>query len=652
MSSIKKINPTPPDIGHAGIRNFLHGLTRKQKRLILVINDAMVFVTSLFISFVLRLGIPDVAFIQMLIPLSAIVAAGGIFALGYLGFYRTLIRAFEFRTVNILAAGIVIAGLIIAAYDYFDPSLSIPRSIPIIFVMVSFILIGTSRVVARWYYQYSIGIEGAKEKVIIYGAGENGNHLAATLSGSREFSLVGFLDDDPAIKGHFMRGRRIFSPDELELLVSRYKKLRIMLCISNLSPVQKRRIFENVRKYNIQLDVVPSLADVVSGISSYEDFQQVQIEDLLGRETVPPIDEYFVDAIAGKTILVSGAGGSIGSEICRQILSGNPARLIVIENSEPALYLLNRNLDELIAHEHYTTPIDYCLCNNTDRVSVSALMGEKKPNIVYHAAAYKHVPIVENNILAAVHNNIIGTQVMAEESIAAGVGRFVLISTDKAVRPPNVMGATKRVAELILQAHAQEQEQEQNGKKPKTIFSIVRFGNVLGSSGSVIPLFISQIDAGGPVTVTHEEITRYFMTISEAAQLVIQAGFLSCGGDVYVLEMGKPVKIVELAKLMVQLSGKTIISDENPHGDIELQISGLRPGEKLFEELLIDSDAKQTAHPKILVANEVAISPKKMELHLKAFSKAIANNNRNAAITRLGKLVSGFNPSVKNSQKT
>ena len=613
---------------------FLLGLSRKQKRLVLVIGDGFLLGFSFYAALVLRLGAPSPQYLQSLYPVFAIMIVTGVLVLWILGFYRAFIRAFEFSTVNILIGSMIIIGMLIAAFAYFVPTVWLPRSVPIIFVLLAFVLIGASRVVARWFYLYATGKFATKENVLIYGAGENGIRMAATLSGSRDFRLVGFIDDDPGVKGHVLRGQRIFSPNDIEMLSKRYDKLRVLLCISKLTPDQKRQIFEGMRSYNLQLDVIPSLSDVVSGKDSYEDFRKVQIEDLLGRNIVAPIERLFVDAIAGKTILVTGAGGSIGSEICRQILRCKPSQLIVIENSEPSLYALNNSLRELMEKENIDVGVEYRLAHVGDREQIRAVLGETRANIVYHAAAYKHVPIVEDNILAGIKNNIIGTNVLSEECIRAGVERFVLISTDKAVRPPNVMGATKRVAELILQAKAEAQSD--------TIFSIVRFGNVLGSSGSVIPLFISQIEAGGPVTVTHKEVTRYFMTIMEASQLVIQAGFLSNGGDVYVLDMGEPVKIVELAELMVQLSGKTIKNAENPDGDIEIKITGLRPGEKLYEELLIDANAAGTAHPKILVANEASLKPAEMNKKLKLFEKCLHDNDINSATKILEEMVSGF----------
>ena len=604
-----------------------------------MVNDGILAAISLWLAFFLRIGSPSTTHLVQLIPVFILVALGSVLFLWLLGFYNNLLRELEIRILNSLAAGVLLTAALIAAFGYFDNTVLIPRSIPAIFSIVFFLLVGSSRLFGRWYYRYAVGLNANSQPIIIYGAGETGTHTASILDNSREFSLIGFVDDDTSLHGHRIRGRRIFPIKQLESLSNRYPDLRVLICISNLSSQQRRSIIENLQAYPVQVLTVPSLSDVVAGRARSDDIKEVRLSDLLGRDQVPPIVELFENAIVGKTILVSGGGGSIGSEICVQLAGNQPEKIIAIDSNEFALYQLEQKLRKNLGTSYDSTAFEFLLCDILDEKGLARILELYRPDVVYHAAAYKHVPIVERQPLKGIANNILGTHILVKLCSDAGVKQFTLVSTDKAVRPTNVMGATKRVAELVVQAMQLAQDQ--------TKFTIVRFGNVLGSSGSVIPLFKEQIAAGGPVTVTHPEVTRFFMTIPEAAQLVIQAGFLGKGGEVFVLDMGEPVLIQKLARLMIQLSGKTAKDADNPGGDIPLEFTGLRPGEKLYEELHLTENAEGTTHPKIMLANEEHLPPKVMEGHIRNFKKIIESGDRLEGLKLLSSLVEGFKPDLR-----
>ncbi len=582
----------------------------------------------------LRLGMLTTEYLVSLVPAILFVCILGPLVFWFLGFYKTLIRAFDFRSVNTLATGCALLGVSLAAFAYFRGGFLLPRSTPLIFILVTFMALGTSRIIARWFYVYSLGSNKSRSPILIYGAGEAGNKIASILSGSTEFSLVGFIDDDKTLHGSFMRGRKVYAIKNLDDLVSRYGNIRILLSIKNLTPANKREIFERLNRPGITVQVIPSLTDVVVGRDSIESIREIQIEDLLGRDIVPPIPAIFKDALAGSIVLVTGGGGSIGSEVCKQVVANAPKKLVLLEQSEFALYRIEQQLSALQTEAGTNVSIEYCLGRVDDRKLVAHLLQQHRPDLVVHTAAYKHVPIVENNILEAVRNNIIATNTLADECRKNKIARFMLVSTDKAVRPTNIMGATKRFAEMVIQSQAEE--------AGVSIFSMVRFGNVLGSSGSVVPLFKEQIAKGGPVTVTHKEITRYFMTIPEAAQLVIQAAYIATGGEVFVLDMGEPVKIDALARMAVRLSGKTVRDDENPTGDIAIEYVGLRPGEKLYEELLIGGNAAPTEHPKIMQASEICLEKAKLKAFLEQLEKAVSLSDPSLAIKILNETVSGI----------
>ncbi|MEM9332677.1 MAG: nucleoside-diphosphate sugar epimerase/dehydratase [Pseudomonadota bacterium] len=616
------------------LKETLLGLNRFQKRSVLMVNDAIMALAALWIAYFLRVGPLSGLQLTQLSQVFVLACITCIAILWTFGFYNNLLRDLEIRILNALAAGVIITSIVIAAYGFFDPDVFLPRSVPIIFAIVVFLLIGGSRVFGRWYYRRAVGIHKNSQPILIYGVGETGRNAASVLDNSREFRLVGFLDDDKSLHGTRIKGRRIIGLKGLPKLTKRYQKLRILICIANLESQQRRKIIENLQSHDVQILTIPPLSEVVAGRASFDDIKEVKLQDLLGREQVPPIQKFFQDAIYKKTVLISGGGGSIGSEICMQIAANEPKKIIVLDNSEFALYALEQKMLKHLPASFVNTNVVFLLCNILDEKALAAIFREHKPDVVYHAAAYKHVPIVERQPLKGVENNILGTYRIGKISAQENVKHFTLVSTDKAVRPTNVMGATKRVAELVIQALQQETK--------KTTFSIVRFGNVLGSSGSVIPLFQRQIAAGGPVTVTHPEVTRYFMTIPEAAQLVIQSSFLANGADVYVLDMGEPILIRKLARLMIQLSGKTARDAENPGGEIEIKFTGLRPGEKLFEELHLTDKVEGTIHPKILVANEKSISAKAMHGHIRQFEKLANADDDKKTLALLSDLVDGF----------
>ncbi|HWI86238.1 MAG TPA: nucleoside-diphosphate sugar epimerase/dehydratase, partial [Sphingomonas sp.] len=431
--------------------------------------------------------------------------------------------------------------------------------------------------------------------VLIYGAGSSGRQLAGVVENSRQMRVVGFLDDDTSLQGGHLLGLPVFSPKRLDALIVKLSVADIVVAMPSVPRRRRREVIERLRSAGVVVRTLPGLMDLAQGKVQASDIKELDIEDLLGRDSVAGDAEQLRNLFAEACVAVTGAGGSIGSELCRQILAGSPATLLLIDSSEFALYAIHRELEERLAPDEPCRIIPL-LGSVTDRARMREILAAWRPSTIYHAAAYKHVPLVEHNPVEGTRNNVFGTLVMAELAQELEVARFVLVSTDKAVRPTNVMGATKRLAELILQALA--------ASSPTTCYAMVRFGNVLGSSGSVVPLFRQQIREGGPVTITHPEITRYFMTIPEAAQLVVQAGIMARGGEVFVLDMGDPVRVYDLARNIIELSGLSIRSPETPDGDIEIDIIGLRPGEKLYEELLIGNDPIRTAHPRIMMANE------------------------------------------------
>ncbi|GAB1268516.1 nucleoside-diphosphate sugar epimerase/dehydratase [Aurantivibrio infirmus] len=458
-----------------------------------------------------------------------------------------------------------------------------------------------------------------REPIIIYGAGHGGFQLANALQGSK-YKVAGFVDDNPRIRGTIMRGLKVSNPKKLPRLVKTFGVKHILLALGNAPRSKRSSIIKQLEALEISVKTIPDMNDILAGKSKIEDIRDVDVEDLLGRDQVMPVPMLLSACITNKNVFVSGAGGSIGSELCRQILKQSPTRLVLFELNEYNLYKAEAELTEIIASHGYQIELVSILGSAQNKSQLKRVFESYNINTIYHAAAYKHVPLIEKNIIEGVKNNVLGTWFCALAAIDANVDSFVLISTDKAVRPSNVMGASKRLAELSLQALAENQK--------VTRFTMVRFGNVLGSSGSVVPLFRKQIHNGGPVTVTHPEITRYFMTIPEAAELVLQAGSIGTGGDVFVLDMGQPVKIVDLAKRMIQLSGLSLKDESNENGDIEVKFSGLRPGEKLFEELLIGKNVTSTSHPRILRAEEKHLKYSEIKIILEDLEKSCRQQKR------------------------
>ncbi len=519
----------------------------------------------------------------------------------------------------------------------------VPRSLGILQPLLLLLGVTLSRAFVRyWLGAIHLGARGRSglPQVLIYGAGSAGRQLAAALKTSPEIVVVGFLDDDESLHGQVLNGLKIYNPSTMTHLVAKLRVTQVFLAMPSVSRARRNKILELVRAAHVQVRTLPGMMDLVQGRVQVSDLKELDIEDLLGRDPVPPNRALLAKNITGKVVMVTGAGGSIGSELCRQILQQSPSALLLIELTEFALYAIERELQEQIAAAGAQVTLLPLLANVRDESRMDEILRTWKPHTVYHAAAYKHVPLVEHNPAEGLKNNVLGTLNTAQLAAKHGVSALVLISTDKAVRPTNVMGASKRLAEMVLQAQALTMSDE----GVKTCFSMVRFGNVLGSSGSVTPLFRKQIRDGGPITLTDERITRYFMTIPEAAQLVIQAGAMASGGDVYVLDMGEPIKIIDLAKRMVELSGLMVRDDANPNGDIEIQVTGLRPGEKLYEELLIGDNPEPTQHARIMKAHEEFLSWPVLQQHLAELMTAVDANNVPQMRELIQKLVPGYQP--------
>jgi FlaA1/EpsC-like NDP-sugar epimerase len=651
-------------------------LPRSVKRGMVLALDAALCVLTVWLAFYLRLG----EWVSLAGPAIFAVAASVALALPVFitsGLYRAIFRYSGLPAMVAVARAMVLYGIAFAAIFTFWGVEGIPRTVGLIQPMLLLLLVGASRAAARvWlgglYHQQLR--KAALPQALIYGAGSAGRQLASAMANSPEIRVVGFLDDDDRLHGHVLNGLPIHNPDDLAEILSVSPITDVLLALPSVSRQRRNDILNSLKPHKVAVRTLPGLSDIATGKVSLSDVRELDIDDLLGREPVKPNGLLLNLNTHHKTVLVTGAGGSIGSELCRQILKTNPKKLLLVEMSEFALYQIHQELQALLAGERHSVaaPEDGAheamdstleaasssqpeieivplLASVCDEVRMHEIMDTWKPHTVYHAAAYKHVPLVEHNPAEGVRNNVWGTRVCAEAAMRHSVRNFVLVSTDKAVRPTNIMGATKRLAEMVLQALAEVNAAvaAQGGRAPtaKTTFSMVRFGNVLGSSGSVVPLFREQIKNGGPITLTHADITRYFMTIPEAAQLVVQAGAMGQGGDVFVLDMGQPVKIIDLARRMVELSGMTVRDELHPDGDIELTVTGLRPGEKLYEELLIGDNPKPTQHPRIMKAHEQFLSWPDLEQKLNALSIAMSVNDVPVIRGMLQELVSGYQPS-------
>ncbi|WP_018145952.1 nucleoside-diphosphate sugar epimerase/dehydratase [Thioalkalivibrio sp. AKL6] len=611
-------------------------LPRSTKRWLMVLADVAMLPLALWSGFAIRLAEPFPTIMQETWWLFPLVVLVGIPVFAKLGLYRAVIRFMGSRTIWAVGSGVAVLALVLWAAVAIGRVDSFPRSVPINFAIVAFIYVGGSRFLVRTWYRSIIEAASGAEPVVVFGAGEAGVQLLSGLKAGGRFRVVAFVDEDRSLQGSSIDGIPVHSPDRLERFVSRFRVKRMLLAIPSATRQERRRILEQLEPLPVYVQTVPSMEAVVSGHASLEQLEDVDIADLLGRDAVPPDPELLTCSVRDRIVMVTGAGGSIGSELCRRIIRLEPATLILFERNEFALYSIERELQETAAQLDRCPAIHAVLGSVTNARRVASVLAEHGVQTLYHAAAYKHVPIVEANLIEGVRNNVFGTAVLAEAALNAGVDRFILISTDKAVRPTNVMGATKRLAEMVLQDRARAQG--------GTIFSMVRFGNVLGSSGSVVPLFHQQIRDGGPVTVTHPEITRYFMSIPEATELVIQAGAMAEGGEVYVLDMGEPVRIVDLARRMIHLHGRQVKEDGVPEDGVEIVFTGLRPGEKLYEELLIGDNVQATGHPRIMRAREDCVSAKDLHAALNQLDQADRDMDTERACRTIRAVVHEYAP--------
>ena len=573
-------------------------LPRAAKRGVALVIDALICLTTVALAYWLRLGdwMPPTGYQSWSYVLPVLVAIPLFIRFGL---YRAIFRYVGWSALFSVVRACAIFGVFYAAIFTVIGVDGVPRTIGIIQPILLFLFVGASRAAARFWLGggYSSLLRlSQRKRVLVYGAGSAGRQLAAGLASSEDMNVVGFVDDDTALHSSVLNGKNIYAPTDLAELIDALDISILLLAIPSASRQRRNEIIDSVRGSHASIRTLPGMGDLAHGRVTVNDLRELEIEELLGRDPVAPDPALLAQNLSGKTILVSGAGGSIGAELCRQILRENPKNLLLVEMSEYNLYAIHKELMASDSDDGVSTTIVPILTSVLNAKALDSLIGEWRPDTIFHAAAYKHVPLVEHNVVEGIRNNVFGTLTLARIAQKHGVADFLLISTDKAVRPTNIMGASKRLAELILQAFALQSS--------KTRFSMVRFGNVLGSSGSVVPLFRQQIKQGGPVTVTHEDITRYFMTIPEAAQLVIQAGTMAKGGEVFVLDMGEPVRIIELARTMIELSGLSVRDDANPDGDIAVEVTGLRDGEKLYEELLIGDNPEATEHVRIMKANE------------------------------------------------
>ena len=608
-------------------------LPRKTKRLIMATADAVAIPTALWAALALKFDRLDPSLDRTFAYfLVAIISA--LFFFSVFGLYRAIIRFMGPRAMLTVIAGVSLSVLVLAAFDRFIASQQIPLSAFGIYWALALPWVGGSRFVARYLFVRRSGGKGTAARLAIYGAGDAGARVCSALLGGPDFEPVAFIDDKKSLQGSNINGIVVYGSESLPELVRRRRIDRILLAMPSASRRRRREILTSLEPLGLHVQSLPNLSDLISGRAQINELCDVDVSDLLGRDPVPPRPKLFGASIRGKCVLVTGAGGSIGSELCRQIIRLGPSRLVLFEMSELALYNIERELEELAAHDRLAVEIVPLLGNAHHRHRVREVLSTFGVQTVYHAAAYKHVPIVEHNVVEGIHNNVISTWYTAEAALETGVESFVLISTDKAVNPANVMGATKRLAELVLQALQERTTQ--------TRFCMVRFGNVLASSGSVVPLFQEQIRRGGPVTVTHRDVIRYFMTIPEAAQLVVQAGSMAKGGDVFVLDMGRPVRIDDLARRLVNLMGLTVRDANNPDGDIEIEYTGLRTAEKLFEELLIGSNVTGTDHPMIMRAMEHRLAWPSMQQVLNDLLVALASFDCHRALALLTESVAEY----------
>jgi len=639
------------------------GFPRSFKTVIVILADIVMCLLSIFLALNLQwrdffINTKEYWPSTFEVVLATLVLAIPIFLV--FGLYRAIYRYAGFSSLRSITGAMFLYSILFSAVFAFYGIDGIPRSVGIIQPFILLVFMGLSRIMARLLFG-GIGQNPSgkfiSKRVLIYGAGSAGRQLAYAISLSQEMVAVGFLDDDDRLHGHVLNGLRINDPNELNSVIAKTFASDIFLALPSISRGRRNEILKNLAFHKLQVRTLPSLSDLASGKVGLSDIRELDIDDLLGREPVNPNFLLLNLNTNNKRVLVTGAGGSIGGELCCQILRTNPKQLLLVEMSEFALYQIHQKLQKIMEDVtsnssavslSSTTELVPLLASVCNEKRMKEIISTWKPQTVYHAAAYKHVPLVEHNPIEGLRNNVWGTWVCAQASLESGVDNFVLISTDKAVRPTNIMGASKRLAEMLLQALSAQKNivlfHEELEEYKSTCFSMVRFGNVLGSSGSVVPLFREQIKNGGPITLTHLEITRYFMSISEAAQLVLQASAMAKGGDVFVLDMGQPVKILDLARRMVELSGLSLKSESNPDGDIEIITTGLRPGEKLYEELLIGDNPSMSDHPGIMKAQEQFLPWEQLSERLIDLDLAMKLNTVPIVQSKLQKLISGYQP--------
>ena len=609
---------------------------RQLKQLSVILMDVALAVASTWLAFCLRLDTlhwPVDA--QWRVYALAPVLAVPIFV--RFGLYRAIFRYAGLAALLAIAKAVAIYGVLLFAILLWQRWLGVPRSIGVLQPILFLLLIGSSRALARfWLAGISRARIASEGRLLIYGAGEAGVQTAGAIANAHQFTLVGFVDDDAKKVGRSINGALVFSPRRIEELVLRQGVTDILLALPSATRARRNEIIASLAAVPVHIRTLPGMSDLASGRVTVRDFKELDAEDLLGRDPVAPNPEGMARSIHAKVVLITGAGGSIGSELCRQILQHQPSQLVLLDHNEFGLYSIHQELQGLCSASGLTVQLVPLLGSVRNMRRVREVLARYQPQCIYHAAAYKHVPMVESNPAEGIANNVFGTRNVALAAVEAGVEKFVLVSTDKAVRPTNVMGASKRMAELLLQALSAR------GVAGETLFCMVRFGNVLGSSGSVVPLFRAQLAAGGPLTVTHPDVTRYFMTMPEAAQLVLHAAAMAQGGDVFVLDMGEPVKIMQLARRMVELSGLRVRDALAPDGDIEISITGLRPGEKLYEELLIGDNPLPTAHARIMKAQEEFLPWPQLELQLEALRQAVDRADVAGIKAVLGECVQGY----------
>ncbi len=624
------------------IKNYLLQKSRSEKRVYLVILDALLIFFVILASFSLQ---ENKIYVPTGIEWWIFPIAFGISLPVYmkLGLYRAVLQYFRGQAVITIFIATLLSTLVWVGVVSLLTITELSPIVVTVYWLAIFMLVTVVRLAAQ-YVLYKPSQEKSEKKVLIYGAGATGTQLTNILKSDSSYSVAGFIDDDASLAGWNILGLKVYSTSQLVSIIENKKIDEIILAMPSIGRTKRQEIINRLESLPVNIRSIPDFLDLAHGKLKVSDIKDIDIDDLLGRNVIEPDKKLLPANINNKVVMVTGAGGSIGSELCRQIINLSPKKLILLEQSEFALYQIEQELEELITKASLSIKLVKALGSISNATLLKRLFANKDINTIYHAAAYKHVPLVEENPVAGLSNNVFGTRFLAEHALNADVETFILISTDKAVRPTNVMGCSKRITELVLQALSEKPD-------CKTIFTMVRFGNVLGSSGSVVPKFRQQINEGGPVTVTHKEITRFFMSIPEAVQLVIQAGAMAKGGEVFVLDMGDSVKIVELAKRMIKLAGLTVKDDDNPEGDIAIEYSGLRPGEKLYEELLIGDNVSGTQHKRIMKASEIHIKWSELEEHLSTLQEIMMTDNSDDIKEKLADIVDGYKPWVVSEKK-